>query len=137
MSPILHLSIAERWHDLTSLPRTGMGGFGILGAIMVLELVGDWLLSWTGLSAEVFEFQAQLADLQPLEAMKALLCASLLVFAPQLLQWLLLLLHLLLQTLNWPRLTQPKPSFSAAPKSRRALLRAHSCRAPPCFSLGI
>lgn len=134
---MLHLSLAERWHDLASLSRTGMDGFGILGAIMMLELVGDWLLSWTGLSAEVLEYQAQLADLQPVEALKALLCTSLLVFAPLLLQWLLLLLHLLLQTFNWPRLTQHKPSFSASPKPRRALLRAHSCRAPPVFPCGV
>ena len=134
---MLHLPIAERWHDLASLSRSGMDGFGILGAIMVLELVGDWLLSWTGLSADVFEYQAQLADFQPLEALKALLCTSLLVFAPLLLQWLLLLLHLLLQTLNWPRLTQPKPPFSASTKPRRALLRAHSCRAPPVLPCGL
>ncbi|MCT7654367.1 hypothetical protein MBH78_05255 [Oceanimonas sp. NS1] len=133
---MLYLPTAEQWHDLMSLSRIGMDGVGVLGAIMVLEVLGNWLLSWTGLSADIFEYQAQLADLFPIDALKSLLCTSLLVFAPLLLQWLLMLLHLLLQHLNWPRTHHSRPALSTSPKPRRALLRAHSCRAPPMFSFG-
>ncbi|WMC10701.1 hypothetical protein PU634_16785 [Oceanimonas pelagia] len=136
MNPILYLPTAESWLDLTSLPGAGVDGIGVFGAIMMLEVLGNWLLSWTGLSADIFEYQAQLADLFPVEALKHLLCTSLLVFAPLLLQWLLLLLHLLLQHLNWPRMHHSRPALFTSPKPRRALLRAHSCRAPPMFSLG-
>ncbi|PPL16015.1 hypothetical protein UN63_10435 [Oceanisphaera arctica] len=114
-----------------------MDGFGVLGAIMMLELVGEWLLSWTGLSGDVLEYQAQLADLLPAEAIKSLVLTSLLVFVPQLLQWLLLLLHLLLQSLNWPRLGQNKPVFSAPAQHDCVLRAANGCRAPPVSLSGI
>ncbi|OIN04754.1 hypothetical protein BFR47_05500 [Oceanisphaera psychrotolerans] len=114
-----------------------MSGFGVLGAIMMLELVSEWLLSWTGLSGDVMEYQAQLADLLPLEFIKSLVLTSLLVFVPLLLQWLLLLLHLLLQSLSWPRLHQPKPVFSAPAHNYCVLRTAHGCRAPPVSLSGI
>ncbi|GAA3717949.1 hypothetical protein GCM10022421_27470 [Oceanisphaera sediminis] len=133
MNPILHLTLADRWHDLASLSKSGVGGVGMVGAIMLLELVGDWLLSWTGLSGDVLEYQAQLADLLPVEAIKSMLFTSLLVFAP----WLLHLLHLLLQTLNWPRLRQRKPVFSAPAQHDCVLRAANGCRAPPVSLFGI
>ena len=137
LNPILHLTLAERWHDLASLSKSGVGGIGMVGALMMLELVGDWLLSWTGLSGDVLEYQAQLADLLPVEAIKSMLFTSLLVFAPLLLRWLLLLLHLLLQTLNWPRLRQLKPVFSAPAQHDCVLRAANGCRAPPVSLSGI
>ncbi|MFB9845887.1 hypothetical protein [Oceanisphaera arctica] len=137
MNPILHLTFADKWHDLALLSKSCVDGFGVLGAIMMLELVGEWLLSWTGLSGDVLEYQAQLADLLPAEAIKSLVLTSLLVFVPQLLQWLLLLLHLLLQSLNWPRLGQNKPVFSAPAQHDCVLRAANGCRAPPVSLSGI
>jgi hypothetical protein len=137
LNQMLHLTLAERWHDLASLSKSGVGGVGMVGAIMMLELVGEWLLSWTGLSGDVLEYQAQLADLLPAEAIKSLVLTSLLVFVPQLLQWLLLLLHLLLQSLNWPRLGQFKPVFSAPAQHDCVLRAANGCRAPPASLSGI
>lgn len=136
LNPMLHFTLAERWHDLTSLSKSGMGGFGLIGAIMVLELVGEWLLSWTGLSGDVLEYQAQLTDLLPLEAAKSLLFAGLLAFAPLLLLCLLLLC-LLLQSLSWPRVQQFKPVFAAPALAGSVLCPAHGCRAPPMALSGV
>lgn len=137
LNPMLHLTLAERWHDLASLSKSGVGGFGMVGAILMLELVGDWLLSWSGLSGDVLEYQAQLADLLPVEAIKSMLFTSLLVFAPLLLRWLLHLLHLLLQALSWPRLGQRKPVFSPPAQHDCVLRAANGCRAPPVSLFGI
>lgn len=104
--------------------------------VMMLEVISEWLLSWTGLSGDVFEYQAQLSDLMPLEVVKVVLFTTLMVFVPLLLRWLLLLLYLLLQTLFWPRLAATKPDFSS-PSAQDCLLgNAHGCRAPPFTPLG-
>lgn len=137
MNPMSYFTLADRWHDLASLSRASVDGVGVLGMVMMLELVSEWLLSWTGLSGDVLEYQAQLADLQPVEIIKSLIFTSLLVFVPLLLRWLLLLLHLLLQTLYWPRLLQKKPVFATPAQNYCVLRTAHGCRAPPVALSGI
>lgn len=136
MNPHSYLTLAERWQDLTSLSYAAADGVGVVSMVMMVEVLSEWLLSWTGLSGDVFEYQAQLADLMPLEVIKVVLFTCLMVFVPLLLRWLLLLLYLLLQSLFWPRLTAIKPDFSS-PSAQDCLLgHAHGCRAPPLAHLG-
>lgn len=136
MNPTSYFTLAERWQDLTSLSQLGVDGVGVVSVVMMLEVISEWLLSWTGLSGDVFEYQAQLADLLPLEIIKTFIFNSLLVFVPLFLRWLLLLLYLLLQTLFWPRLASIKPDFSAPAAHDCVLRTAHGCRAPPLAHLG-
>ena len=136
MNPHSYLTLAERWQDLTSLSYTAADGVGVVSMVMMLEVISEWLLSWTGLSSDVFEYQAQLSDLLPFEIIKSVVFTSLLVFVPLLLQWLLLLLYLLLQTLYWPRLTQVTAIFDSPLPQYCVLRTAHGCRAPPLAHSG-
>ncbi|MBO1519649.1 hypothetical protein J3U76_08420 [Oceanisphaera sp. DM8] len=125
------LTLTDKWHDIASLSQIGVDGVGVVSLVMMLEVISEWLLSWAGLSGDVLEYQAQLSDLLPIETIQSLIITSLLVFVPLLLQWLLLLLYLLLQTLHWPRLTSVKPNFDS-PLPQYSVLRSdHGCRAPP------
>ena len=137
MNPMSYFTLADRWHDLASSSLASVDGVGVLSMVMMLELLSEWLLSWTGLSGDVLESQAQLAELLPLEIIKSLIFTSLLVFVPLLLQWLLLLLHLLLQTLHWPRLLEKKPVFVTPTQHDCVSRTAHGCRAPPVARFGI
>ena len=137
MNPMSYFTLADSWHDLASLSRSSVDGVGVLGAVMMLGLVSEWLLSWTGLSGDVLEYQAQLVDLLPVEIIKSFIFTSLLVFVPLLLQWLLLLLYLLLQTLYWPRLAKIRPLFTTPAQNYCVLRTAHGCRAPPITRFGI
>ncbi|MGO4998801.1 hypothetical protein [Oceanisphaera sp. W20_SRM_FM3] len=136
MNPTPFLTLAERWHDLASLSQLGVDGVGLVSTVMMLEVISEWLLSWTGLSGDVFEYQAQLSDLLPVETIKSIILTSLLVFVPLLLRWLLLLLYLLLQSLYWPRLTQVKAIFDSPLPQYCVLRTAHGCRAPPLAHSG-
>ncbi|MBU3824472.1 MAG: hypothetical protein H9917_06560 [Candidatus Oceanisphaera merdipullorum] len=136
MNPTSFLTLAERWHDLASLSKLGVDGVGLVSMVMMLEVISEWLLSWAGLSGDVFEYQAQLSNLQPLETIKSIIFTSLLVFVPLFLQWLLLLLYLLLQTLHWPRLTQVKAIFDSPLPQYCVLRTTNGCRAPPLTHSG-
>ncbi|WP_227874976.1 hypothetical protein [Oceanisphaera profunda] len=136
MNPTPLLTLTDRWHDLASLSQIGVDGVGVVSLVMMLEVISEWLLSWTGLSGDVFEYQAQLSDLLPVETIKSIILTSLLVFVPLLLQWLLLLLYLLLQTLHWPRLTSVKANFDSPLPQYCVLRTAHGCRAPPLARSG-
>lgn len=136
MNPMSYFTLADSWHDLASLSQIGLDGVGMISVVMMLEVISECLLSWTGLSGDVFEYQAQLSDLLPFETIKAIILTSLLVFMPLLLRWLLLLLYLLLQSLHWPRLTSVKPNFDSPLPQYCVLRTAHGCRAPPLARSG-